>query len=227
MSNTQIQRALAVHRELPPTIQARTLPRARELAAFLSEIIVHACAKLQDQKQLLSTEARSQEDTYIAYIVTLIEQRVHDYGWHVCEQDLGGLPTRESPERGRRDLTIKKGGDAPFAIIEALRCGGCTKTEASNIKEHIARLTARYDQCGGAHPIVLVYANAQNFSEFWSWYPQQFSSEAFKDLNLVNAPIVPGEWETGGLVRRLLKLLQTEHMVAHEVVAVTHVIVSV
>lgn len=107
---------------------------------FLAKIVVHACAQLLEQRQLLSTDAQSQEDTYTAYLTSLLQQRVAELGWSAADQRLGALPMKKSAERGRRDLAIWKGGDAPFGILEALRCSTMGASGASWLDQHLSKL---------------------------------------------------------------------------------------
>jgi hypothetical protein len=227
MTPALAQRGLAYHRGLPPAVQAETLPRPRDLELMLTEVLVYACATLQDEQQILSVEARSLEDTYTAFLASLVAQRVAEFGWFVGEQDLGGLPASASKERGRRDLVFRKDGDAPFGIVEAVLLDGTGKRQQDSIGEHLVRLATRYDRCGGAQAIMLVYAKTEDFKSFLTWYGERLRSMSFEGARLVEGPNTKEEWARDGLVRRNIGLLRTVHIVSREDVPVTHVLVRV
>jgi hypothetical protein len=223
-SDDAIRSALSMHRNLPPRRQTMTLPLEEDLPHFLAKIVVHVCSQLLDQRKLLSTEPQSQEDTYTAYLTSLLQQRVVEYGWSVSDQKLGGVPSKNSPERGRRDLAFWKGGDVPFGIMEALRCSNMGATGAASLDEHLTRLVSRYDQCGSAVPLIVVYAELVDFEAFCAKYAEHLGSVQLTEAPIKSGPSVMQRWQSDGLLRRSLKMLATTHQVATDEVTVTHVL---
>ena len=224
LTDDAIRSAVSVHRALPPGRQTLTLPLSQGLQQFLTNITVLVCSQLLDHRQILATGAQSLEDTYTAYVASLLQQRVAEFGWSVVDQRLGGLPSNDGPERGRRDVTLWKGGDAPFGIIEALRASSMGETGAGSVDEHLTRLVTRYDQCGGATLILIVYAEVVNFAEFCDKYVVHFTQRPPTAVPIVEGPKEFVSWKRDGLIRRRLKLLHTVHRTGAESVEVLHVL---
>jgi len=225
-SDDRMRLALARQRALPPQRQTMTDPFPQPIEDYLIEITVHACSQLVDNGQLFSRELRSLEDSYTAYVVSLLQQRVAERGWHVGEQNLGGRPANSGPERGRRDLVFRKGADAPFGIVEALRCSNMSPTATSSVNSHLVRLLARYDPTGSAVPILLVYSEVTDFPNFYKSYVTHFESVRLNEAPLQSRPAVRDAWQSNGLIRSRVKLLLTTHQVHDEKVEATHVIVQ-
>lgn len=217
-TDASVRSALAAHRAMPPPRQTVALPCAQDVATFLLTATVQACAQLLDQRQLLALNAKSMEDAYTAFIVLLLQQRVEALGWNVGDQSLGGRPGTSSAERGRRDLVFRKDGDAPFGVVEAVRCSSMGATEAASIDEHLARLTERYDLAGGATLLLLTYAEVADFAAFRDKYESHLQARGA-------GPTSRESWARDGLSRRRIKLLQTKHEVSPERVEVTHILV--
>ncbi len=223
-SDDRIRAAFSLHREMAPTRQTQMLPRPEQLQSYLTKISVEICAQLIDQRQLLSTQAQSLEDIYTAYLLSLLQQRIVNFGWNAEDQQHGGRTANDGPERGRRDLVIRKGADAPFAIFEALRVSSMGTTGAGIVDEHVNRLVVRYDQCGAEVLVVIVYAEVVNFLPFCEKYVDHFHSTTLPDAPLREGPLVLPEWAEDGLVRRNLKLYQTKHLVGGDSATVVHLV---
>ena len=220
-----IRRAVAAHRELPPRRLTRALPLSQELPDFLARICVEACSQLVDQRQLLSDAAQSREDTYTAFLTSLLRQRVAEFQWAVSEQDLGGLPGQLSAERGRRDLVFRRPGDAPFAILEAVRCKGLGDAAWSNVDEHLQRMVTRYDATGASVAILVTYAEVIDFESFVHKYLDHLSRDAAGHLAESGGPTTKLSWRDDGLLRRAVQVVQTLQQLADTAMPVTHIIV--
>lgn len=187
LSDAQLRSVITHHRCLSPRRQARTLPAGLELPEMLSDVIQSLCRVLLDQRALLTTEMRSQEDTYSGFIALQLQARVSSLGWHVSSQDYGGRPAVGSVEFGRRDITIRKDGEAPFAIIEAVRCGTTNCTDSKNLLEHTKRLLERYDAARSAELFTVVFVENTSLEQFTRWYCECFQGTT----TLAIAPLEP------------------------------------
>lgn len=223
-SNEDLRSAISAHRSLPPQRQTLALPNSNELPHFLLEILVQTCAQLLDQRQLLSTAQQSREDTYTAFITSLLQQRVVEFGWSVSDQRLGGLPSKVSPERGKRDLAFWKGGDSPFGIVEALRLSSFGATGEGSLNEHLSRLVSRYDACGSAVPFLVVFAEVVDFEAFTNKYMEHLSGVDLADAPVKLGPHSRQDWKRDGLFRRAIKLLETSHDVRGVDVSIFHLV---
>ena len=224
-SEVDIRRAMFEHRELSPRRQTLALPLSEDLPIFLMRIFVEACAQLIDQRQLLATDAHSREDTYTAFMLALIQQRVVALGWSAEEQNHGGVPGKSGPERGRRDLVIKKGADAPFTIAEALRASSMATTTGASVDDHLRRLISRYDQVGAESLFMIVYAEVSDFAGFVERYKAHLMTANIPDSSVEKGPHTLKVWEDSDFVRRSISPIRTDHIVKGAHVPVCHIVI--
>lgn len=223
--DSRITASLATYQTLPPRRQVSLQPRGYDLAEFLLEIVVEASAKLLDQKQLLSHQPRSLEDVYTGFLFALLQQRVESMGWSGSDQNLGGRPATDSPERGRRDIAFWKGADAPFWFIEAVRCSSMGSTEAAAVREHAERLIDRYDHVGSSHLTLIVFADVANFTHFTASYITAMSTDLWQTAPVVAAPETQDNWRNNGYARQRLTPLLSRHQHAGRTLPLTHLLV--
>lgn len=222
-----IAAALAAHLAMPPKRQIETLPLGRPLSEFLLEITTEACSKLLDQDRLISRDARSLEDGYTGFIVSLLQQRVASLGWSGNDQNQGGRAANDGAERGRRDIAFSKGADAPFWLIEAIRCASMGASELGAVREHAERLMVKYDRIGSSELTLLVFAEVKNFQHFEAAYLSGLPGAAWSLAPMTEVPAVMDSWRKNGLVRARLKPYRTVHCLGDQDVTLVHVLVHV
>jgi len=228
LSDRETTSALARHRSLAPTIQARTLPVGHDLETLLLEVVVAATSMLQEHWMILSRDAQSMEDTYTAFLTVLLQQRVEYLGWSVQEQSLGGSGAKNSSkERGRRDIVFSKSGNAPHGVLEAVRVSRPVASTWENIEEHIERLLHRYNPSGAAILVALTYFEGDDFSGFVKWYA--CATERWKDspAKPCSALDTPADWTTNGIARAGTAIFRSIHKVASDERVVLHLVVRV
>ncbi len=184
LSESEMRSVMRHHRFLPPAQQTLTLPLGLELRDMLSALLAQLSKVLLDQRALLTSKMRSNEDTYTAFMALQLQTAVAHLGWQAQSQDHGGNPREGSGEFGRRDITVRKDGGAPFAIVEAVRARSQTETAATDIQEHVNRLLQRYDAARAAVLFVLVFVECAELADFRSWYCNLFAEVHFEELSV-------------------------------------------
>ncbi len=120
----------------------------------LNHYILRALTNLQARHLLWDSEENDLNDALRDSL---------DLLYSVNDQTRRGI-SQSGAGAGEIDLLIRREG-LPFAIIEALRLRSLNR---EYLNTHINKALTNYDQAGCPHSIVVVYAQVNDFADFWN-----------------------------------------------------------
>lgn len=120
----------------------------------LNHYILRALTNLQARHLLWSGEENDLNDALRDSL---------DLLYSVNDQTRRGI-SQSGTGAGEIDLLIRREG-LPFAIIEALRL---RSLEREYLNTHINKALTNYDQAGCPHSFIVVYAQVNDFADFWN-----------------------------------------------------------
>lgn len=120
----------------------------------LNHYLLRALTNIQARHLLWNSEENDLNDAFRDSL---------DLLYSVNDQTRRGI-SQSGTGAGEIDLLIRREG-LPFAIIEALRL---RSLEREYLNTHINKALTNYDQAGCPHAFVVVYAQVNDFANFWN-----------------------------------------------------------
>ena len=120
----------------------------------LNHYLLRALTNIQARHLLWNSEENDLNDAFRDSL---------DLLYSVDDQTRRGI-SQSGTGAGEIDLLIRREG-LPFAIIEALRL---RSLEREYLNTHINKALTNYDQAGCPHAFVVVYAQVNDFANFWN-----------------------------------------------------------
>lgn len=120
----------------------------------LNHYLLRALTNIQARHLLWNSEENDLNDAFRDSL---------DLLYSVNDQTRRGV-SQSGTGAGEIDLLIRREG-LPFAIIEALRL---RSMEREYLNTHINKALTNYDQAGCPHAFVVVYAQVNDFANFWN-----------------------------------------------------------
>jgi len=121
-------------------------------------------------KDLLDAAVRMCERKKVHEVENLHNTNICDWlrtqGFNTYDQTLSGISNKTY---GELDIMIRENNGTPINIVEGLRAKSCSQND-TNISSHIDKLLHKYDTAGHEVNYIIVYAEAERFSEFWKNY---------------------------------------------------------
>lgn len=120
----------------------------------LNHYLLRALTNIQARHLLWNSEENDLNDAFRDSL---------DLLYSVNDQTRRGI-SQSGTGAGEIDLLIRREG-LPFAIIEALRL---RSLEREYLNTHVNKALTNYDQAGCPHAFVVVYAQVNDFANFWN-----------------------------------------------------------